>query len=59
MSKLLSRQEAAEYLGVSYHTLSYWAGGNSKESLPFHKYGKVVKYRVEDLDKFLNDRRVE
>ncbi|MES2218945.1 MAG: helix-turn-helix domain-containing protein [Pseudomonadota bacterium] len=52
---LLSRQEAAEYLGLKKHTLEVWAvrGGNG---LRYIKIGRLVRYRQEDLDDFIHTR---
>ncbi len=55
--ELLTRQEAAEYLGVKPQTLSVWAVTGRYE-LPYVKVGRLVKYRREDLDAFLESRRV-
>jgi len=54
-TQLLSRKQAAEYLGVKENTLAIWAC-NKRYSLPVIKVGRLCKYRVSDLDKFLNER---
>ena len=54
-NQLLSRKQAAEYLGVKENTLAIWAC-NKRYSLPVIKVGRLCKYRVSDLDKFLNER---
>lgn len=51
-SPLLTRAEAAEYLGVKVQTLALWAG-TGRYSLPFVKVGRLSKYRQSDLDEFL------
>lgn len=51
-SPLLSRAEAAEYLGVKIQTLALWAS-TGRYSLPFVKVGRLSKYRQSDLDEFL------
>ena len=51
--RLLSRKEAAEYLGVSPQTLAFWACRRTRE-LPFVKLGRRVKYRKSDLDAFVS-----
>lgn len=56
---LLTRREAAEYLGVSASTLSTWAC-NDRYQLPYIKIGgRLVRYRKEDLDAFIASGRVE
>ena len=55
-TQLLSRKQAAEYLGVKENTLAIWAC-NKRYSLPVIKVGRLCKYRVSDLDKFLNERK--
>ena len=54
-TQLLSRKQAAEYLGVKENTLAIWAC-NKRYSLPVIKVGRLCKYRVSDLDNFLNER---
>lgn len=44
-SELLSRVEAAAYLGVAKQTLAIWACTN-RYDLPYVKIGKLVKYRL-------------
>ncbi len=55
--QLLSRKEAAEYLGVKPETLSVWAC-TGRYSLPYVKIGSVVKYRLSDLNDFIESRAV-
>ena len=54
-NQLLSRRQAAEYLGVKENTLAIWAC-NKRYNLPVVKVGRLCKYRVSDLDNFLNER---
>ena len=51
-SPLLTRAEAAEYLGVKVQTLALWAS-TGRYSLPFVKVGRLSKYRQTHLDEFL------
>lgn len=53
-SNLLTRVEAAEYLGVTAQTLAVWAC-TQRYSLPFVKIGRLVKYRLDDLNKFIEN----
>lgn len=52
---LLTRDEAAEYLGVKPQTLSVWACAKRYE-LPYVKVGRLVRYRRDDLDSWLESR---
>lgn len=52
---LLTRQEAAQYLGLSKETLAQWASRGQPE-LKFIKVGRLVKYRIRDLEAFLDQR---
>ena len=60
MSKLsdyLHTAEAAEYLGVLPPTLTNWRC-TRKYPLPFIKVGRLVRYRIEDVERFLESRTV-
>ncbi len=56
-SNLLSREQAAAYLGISPLTLSAWKC-NGRYQLPVIKIGSLAKYRKEDLDSFIESRRI-
>ncbi len=49
---LLSRQQAAAYLGVNERTLANWKCAK-RYHLPTFKIGRLVKYRQADLDTFI------
>lgn len=52
MTELLTRKEAAEYLSVKPQTISSWVyTGRLK---PSFGHGRLARYRVEDLEEFLN-----
>lgn len=51
--ELLSRREAGAYLGVSEQTLAIWKC-TGRYNLPYLKIGRLVKYKVADLDAFLD-----
>jgi excisionase family DNA binding protein len=51
-SILLTRREAAAYLGVEEQTLAAWKC-TGRRSLPFVKIGRLVRYRKADLDAFI------
>lgn len=50
---LLTREQAAKYLGVSVSALAAWAC-NKRYNLPMVRVGRLVKYRIQDLDEFIN-----
>ena len=50
--QLLSRKEAAAYLGLAVQTLAGWASSKRYE-LPFIKLGRLAKYRRSDLEAFV------
>ena len=56
-SQLLSRKEAANFLGVTPETLAVWACLN-RYDLPFIKVGRLAKYRKADLEAWLASRTV-
>ncbi len=56
-SDLLTRREAAGYLGVTERTLAVWAC-TKRYGLPIVKIGRLVRYRRADLDAFIERRTV-
>ena len=52
-SGLLSRREAAAYLGLSEQTLAIWKCAD-RYDLPVIKLGRLARYRRSDLDAFLD-----
>jgi excisionase family DNA binding protein len=50
---LLTRNEAAEMLKLAPHTLALWA--STGKNLPMVKFGKAVRYRKEDIEKYIED----
>lgn len=55
METMLLPRQAAEMLGISEHTLAKW---RSKKRYPLRyvKVGGNVRYRMSDLEAFLNSR---
>ncbi len=51
-SDLLTRREAAAYLGVCEQTLAVWKC-TKRHSIPCIKIGRLVRYRKADLDAFI------
>lgn len=54
--KLFDEKAAAAKLNVSPGTLSVWRS-TGRYSLPFIKVGRKVRYRVRDLESWLEQRR--
>ncbi len=54
---LLTREQAADYLGVKATTLAHWAT-TRRYALPMVKVGSLCRYRRADLDAFLASRTV-
>ncbi|HOD81764.1 MAG TPA: helix-turn-helix domain-containing protein [Phycisphaerae bacterium] len=52
---MLTRQKAAEYLGVTPQTLAVWQC-TRRYSLPAVTVGRAVRYRVADLERWLAER---
>lgn len=50
--RLLSRKEAAEFLGVKEITLAIWKS-TKRHIIPTVKVGRLVKYRASDLLDFV------
>jgi excisionase family DNA binding protein len=49
---LLTREQAANYLGVKTSTLAVWAC-TKRYNLPFVKIGRLCKYRLNVLEEFV------
>ncbi len=56
MSKLLTMDEASEYLGISKLTLYGWV---SARKLGFVKVGRLVRFKQEHLDKWIDQHTVK
>lgn len=56
MSKLLTIVEASEYLGVSKLTLYGWV---SARKVSFIKVGRLVKFKQEHLDRWIDQHTVK
>jgi excisionase family DNA binding protein len=51
-SQLLTRREAAAYLGLSEQTLAVWKC-TKRYNLAYVMVGRLVKYRLADLNAFI------
>ena len=58
VSRLLTEGEAAELLGVTPQTLSIWRC-TRRYSLAWIKCGRLVRYKLKDIEKFIESRRVQ
>ena len=56
MRKLLTMNEASEYLGISKLTLYGWV---SERKLGFIKVGRLVKFKQEHLDRWIEQHTVK
>lgn len=56
-SNLLTNEEAAEYLGVASNSLAVWRT-TKRYAIPYVKVGRLVKYRLQDLEEFLESRTI-
>lgn len=56
-SNLLPPEEAAAILGVTIGTLSVWRSTN-RYALKYVKAGRLVRYRPEDIQTFIDSRTV-
>ena len=54
---LLTREQAAAYLGLKPQTLASWAAFG-RHDLPYYKIGSRAMYRRADLDDWLERRRI-
>lgn len=52
--KLLSRKEAAKYLGCTAGTLAIWKC-TKRYSLPYVRIGRNIRYKLSDLIDFINN----
>ncbi len=55
LEKLLSPEDVSNSLGVSVETLNTWRATN-RYNLPYIKVGRLVRYRINDVQEFLNSR---
>jgi excisionase family DNA binding protein len=56
-AKLITPAEAAEFLNVKVQTLSVWRS-SKRYGLPYLKVGNAIRYRLADLEKWLESRTV-
>jgi len=52
IQKLISTEQASEYLGVTTRTLANWRCVGFP-NVPYTKLGRNIKYRITDLDAYI------
>ena len=57
LARLMTPAEVAELLGVQVQTLTAWRCRGSQE-LPYVKAGRLVRYKAEDVERFVQMRTV-
>lgn len=55
--KLLTRKEAAKFLGLAESTLSNWAC-TKRVLIPTIRLGRSVRYRISDLNQYIENSKV-
>lgn len=53
--RLLTKEDVSEILGVSVGTLAVWRA-TKRYNLPYVKSGRLIRYRDEDVQAFINAR---
>jgi excisionase family DNA binding protein len=53
VEKMLTTKEAAKRLGITEQTLRLWTQ-KKKVNLPYVKMGVAIRYRLSDIDDFIN-----
>jgi hypothetical protein len=56
-SLLLSTEHAAQHIGITPHTLTVWRC-TKRQNIPYIKVGRLVKYRLADLEVWLETRMI-
>ena len=56
MQKLLTARELAAVLGVSVFTIRKWV---CAKAIPFTKLGAACRFNPDDVERWLEDRRVD
>jgi predicted DNA-binding transcriptional regulator AlpA len=52
--RLLTRKEAADFLGIKAGTLAVWKS-TKRYHIPIVKIGRLVRYRISDLINFIDN----
>lgn len=54
--RFLSVRKLAEYLGIKHQTIYSWV---SMKKIPYVKMGRRVMFDLRDIEKWIQDRKVE
>lgn len=57
IGELLNVEQAADFIGVTSHTLDVWRC-TKRHTIPYLKVGRLVKYRRSDLEAWLISRTI-
>ncbi len=53
----LTKEEVAKLLDLSIYTIDAWV--SQRRELPYHKVGTRVRFYVHDIEKWLEDNKVQ
>jgi predicted DNA-binding transcriptional regulator AlpA len=56
--RVLTEQEAAQFIRVTVHALRAWRWRKESDGPPFVKMGSCVRYRTRDLEAYLESHAV-
>lgn len=56
MNRYLNIGQVAEYSGFAVQTIYRWV---SKRKIPFYKFGKSVRFSLEEIDEWIKNKRVK
>ena len=54
-TKLLTKEQVSEILGIAVGTLAVWRT-TKRYNLPYVKVGRYIRYRMEDVQAFIESR---
>jgi len=55
-NRFIGVKELATYLGIKVNTVYAWV---SMKRIPFHKFGKLVKFDLREINKLIAQLRIE
>ena len=56
IESLWTHEEVADYIGATPGTIRVWC---SQKRIPYLKIGRSVRFKHEDIDRWLNQKKVE
>ena len=54
--RFLTTREAADFLGLSLSTLYTWV---SEKRIPFHRLGRALRFRLTELEDWLDENAIK